>query len=426
MNSQNKPSLRFYDITMMVISLVIGMGIFRSPATVALRAGNEVLFYAAWIFGGIIALCGAWGYAEIGKRMPVRGAYYGIFAKAYSPTLAFAINAIILVSNAASIAGVAIIGAEYVMPYIPEIPTTILASVFIAMLYGINLLGLRTSVTVQNILIGVKLLMLLAIISALWIVPAHPASQIVQAHNQGLFESFGLALIAVSFTYGGYQQTINFGGEAKDSLLPKAIVLGVIIITSLYLLANLAYVHVIGFEQLAQSKFIAAMVMEKLFGNIGSMIMSAIIIISVFGYINVSMLSNPRVITAMSKDGVLPASLGHLDEQKSVSSVALSVFAILSIISVFAGKSFETILNYTIFIDSIGLGVGIATIYRLKGDKISWYTHAAVGLFIASCLYTGINIFLFDTQAGIYGSLLFIVVMTIGYFITKKRNSAIA
>ena len=84
--------LRFFDITMMVISLVIGMGIFRAPATVALRAGNETLFYAAWILGGIIAMCGALGFAAIGRRMPVSGAYYRIFAQAYHPSIAFAIN----------------------------------------------------------------------------------------------------------------------------------------------------------------------------------------------------------------------------------------------------------------------------------------------------------------------------------------------
>ncbi|NBO70494.1 amino acid permease, partial [bacterium] len=89
-----KQQLRFFDITMMVISLVIGMGIFRAPATVAQRAGSEFVYYAAWITGGLIALCGAIGYAEIGKRMPISGAYYSIFAKAYSPALAFAINII--------------------------------------------------------------------------------------------------------------------------------------------------------------------------------------------------------------------------------------------------------------------------------------------------------------------------------------------
>lgn len=420
-----KQQLRFFDITMMVISLVIGMGIFRAPATVALRAGSEEVYYAAWIIGGLIALCGAIGFAEIGKRMPISGAYYSIFAKAYSPTLAFAINIIILVSNSASIAGVAIIGAEYVMPYAMGLPSTIIASVFIILLYGLNLLGLRTSATVQNILMGIKLLMLGAIISALGILPPTETVTAIQTHSGGIWESFGLALIAVSFTYGGYQQTINFGGEVKErgNMLSKSIILGVLIIIGIYLLANLAYVQVIGFNELAQSKFIAAMMMEHLFGNTAALIVSMVIVISVFGYVNISMLSNPRVISAMGKDGVLPKLFAQSDETKGVSVPALTIFTMISLISVFAGESFEKILNYTIFIDSIGLGVGMATLYRLKGEKISSLIHVAALIFISACLFTGINIFMFDTNAGIYGSMLFVIVMVVGYIITKRRAS---
>ncbi|MBM4173122.1 MAG: amino acid permease [Ignavibacteria bacterium] len=421
MNMQ-KHQLRFFDITMMVISLVIGMGIFRAPATVAQRAGSEEIYYAAWIVGGLIALCGAMGYAEIGKRMPVSGAYYSIFAKAYSPTLAFAINIIILVSNAASIAGVAIIGAEYVMPYAMGLPSTIIASIFIIVLYGLNLLGLRTSATVQNILMVIKLLMLGAIISALGILPPTETMTAIQSHSGGIWESFGLALIAVSFTYGGYQQTINFGGEVRnnDTMLPRAIILGVIIIIGIYLLANLAYVQVIGFTELAQSKFIAAIMMERLFGSTAALIVSMIIMISVFGYVNISMLSNPRVISAMGRDGVLPKLFAQSDETKGVSVSALTVFTAISLISVYAGESFERILNYTIFIDSIGLGVGMATLYRLKGEPLSIMTHVVALIFISACVFTGLNIFMFDTNAGIYGSLLFFMVLGIGFIISKK------
>lgn len=423
MNMQ-KQQLRFFDITMMVISLVIGMGIFRAPATVAQRAGSEEIYYAAWIVGGLIALCGAIGYAEIGKRMPVSGAYYSIFAKAYSPTLAFAINIIILVSNAASIAGVAIIGAEYVMPYAMGLPSTIIASIFIIVLYGLNLLGLRTSATVQNILMVIKLLMLGAIISALGILPPTETMTAIQSHSGGIWESFGLALIAVSFTYGGYQQTINFGGEVRnnDTMLPRAIILGVVIIIGIYLLANLAYVQVIGFTELAQSKFIAAIMMERLFGSTAALIVSMIIMISVFGYVNISMLSNPRVISAMGRDGVLPKLFAQSDETKGVSVSALTVFTAISMISVYAGESFEKILNYTIFIDSIGLGVGMATLYRLKGEPLSIMTHVVALIFISACVFTGLNIFMFDTNAGIYGSILFVTVMVLGFIITKRMS----
>lgn len=422
MNSQSRGTLKMFDVVMLVISLVIGMGIFRAPATVALRSGSESIFYLAWITGGVIALCGALAFADIGRRLPVTGAYYRIFATAYHPVVAFAVNVIILVSNAASAAGVAIIGAEYLSSWLPGIHTSVTATAMIVLLYGLNLLGLRTSATVQNVLIGIKVLMLLCIIAALVLVDAAPAQAVTSAlPGKGLWESFGLALIAVSFTYGGYQSTINFGGEINDSTkkMPLAIVLGVLIITAIYLLANLAYVHVLGFEQLAQSTSIAAMVVDRLFGSAGSTLLSIILVISVFGYVNVAMLSNPRVINAMSEDGVLPARLSA--SSGGFRHGSLIAFTLLSVLCVYVGESFERILNYTIFIDAIGLACGAASIYWLAGPRVRPHIHIAVGVFVLSCVFTAVNIVMFDTMAAVYGLALFAVVILVGIAMFASR-----
>src|SRR6187551_3152077 len=111
---QTRSKLNLFDFTMIVVSLVIGMGIFRTPANVAKAAPDTFLFFAAWIAGGIVALCGALTYAEIGSRLPVTGGYYKVFSYAYHPSIAFAINCVILVSNAASLAAVALVGGEYI------------------------------------------------------------------------------------------------------------------------------------------------------------------------------------------------------------------------------------------------------------------------------------------------------------------------
>ena len=108
-----KKQLSLFDLAMIVVSLVIGMGIFRTPVNVASKAQIPELFFLAWAVGGFVALCGALTYAEIGSRYPVTGGYYKIFSVCYHPSIAFAINCIIVVSNAASVAGVSLIGAEY-------------------------------------------------------------------------------------------------------------------------------------------------------------------------------------------------------------------------------------------------------------------------------------------------------------------------
>src|ERR1700750_1866714 len=110
----SKKQLNLFDLSMIVVSLVIGMGIFRTPVTAAARSGTPTIFFLAWLIGGLVALCGALTYAEIGSRYPVTGGYYKIFSYGYHPSIAFAVNCIILVSNAGSTALVAVIGAEYI------------------------------------------------------------------------------------------------------------------------------------------------------------------------------------------------------------------------------------------------------------------------------------------------------------------------
>lgn len=106
--------LNLFDFTMIVVGLVIGMGIFRTAATSAKYALDPTVYFSAWLAGGLIALCGALTYAEIGSRYPVTGGYYKVFAYAYHPSIAFSINCIILISNAASLAAVALIGSGYI------------------------------------------------------------------------------------------------------------------------------------------------------------------------------------------------------------------------------------------------------------------------------------------------------------------------
>src|SRR4051794_19928196 len=171
---QTKTKLNIFDFTMIVVSLVIGMGIFRTPANVAAAVPTPMVFFAVWLAGGLVALCGALTYAEIGSRFPVTGAYYKIFSYCYHPSIAFAVNCIILVSNAASLAGVALIGAEYIVkvlwPNATNIQNTqiVIAITSIAFFYGVNLMGLKMSAKTQNVLTVIKISMIVLLISPLF------------------------------------------------------------------------------------------------------------------------------------------------------------------------------------------------------------------------------------------------------------------
>ncbi len=438
MATRNK--LGLFSITMIVISLVIGMGIFRTSKDAANAALTPGIFFATWIVGGLVAFCGALTYAEIGSRYPVTGGYYKIFSYAYHPSIAFAINCIILISNAASLSGVALIGAEYIAPILfNEMPSDIVKA-FIAMsaiilFYAVNLMGLRMSSRTQNVLMLIKILMLVVLISSIFFPQLYNTSPQASVNLETvsfgtILLSFGVALKATSFTYGGYQQTINFGEEVENPRknIPRGIFIGILIIVSLYLLASYAYFKVIGFNELKETSGIASIIAEKMFGVTGRYVSSILLFIAVLAYVNVLLLSNPRVMYAMSEDGILPKSFRKKDEKKDVLTVSLTVFAAICVVVLFFAKKFNEILSFTIFLDSIGMATSAATIFILRRktkhlDGTGIYSMKLFPLlpviFILTYLFVGTVIAITDPMYAVIGISVFIAFLLI-YFIAKK------
>lgn len=440
---QTKPQLNLFSFTMIVIGLVIGLGIFRTASDSAKAAITPAVFFVAWFVGGLIALCGALTYAEIGSRYPVTGGYYKIFAYAYHPSIGFAINCVILISNAASLAGVALIGSEYLSQVIfktspGDTVKSLIAMSAIIIFYGINLMGLRMSSKTQNVLMLIKISMIVMLISALFFPAVHAPVTISALPDHGYswsdyIKSFGVALIAVSFTYGGYQQTINFGDEVKDPRrnIPRGIFIGILVIILLYLAVSLAYIKVIGFEELKTSKGIAAIVAERMFGPTGKYVFSLLLFLAVLAYVNVLLLSNPRVMYAMSLDGILPKIFTKKDEKKDVLTISLTAFAAVCIIVLFFAKTFDEILKFTIFLDSFGMAFSAATIFILRKRtrhldgtgiyKMKLYPLLPL-IFIAAYVFVAISIAIDDYKTALTGAAVLAVFMII-YFATKNLRN---
>ncbi|MBL0145253.1 MAG: APC family permease [Chitinophagaceae bacterium] len=459
-----KSKLNLFDFTMIVVSLVIGMGIFRTPKNVAAESPDTFLFFTAWIAGGLVAFCGALTYAEIGSRLPVTGGYYKVFSYAYHPSIAFAINCVILVSNAASLAMVALVGGEYITAlfvplsknaewmkiaanasYIQNIQI-IIAITAIAIFYGVNLLGLKMSAKTQSVLTVIKIILILLLITPLFF--ADNSQAIQQVNNtitnpsfKEYIKAFGIGLVAVSFTYGGYQQTINFGAEVNKPTknVPRGIFLGIAIIIILYLTINYAYIKVIGFDALKDTKNIAAVMASKVFGVNAERILSGFLFLSVLAYVNVLLMSNPRVMYAMSEDKILPAAFGKRNTKTDVLTTSLTVFAVLCVLIVFWAKEFDEILSFTIFLDCFGMALSAATIFILRKktkhlDSTGIYKMKLFPLlpliFIAAYVFVGISISLDYKPKDILASLGIANAATIGlavmlgfiglYFLLKK------
>ncbi|MEO6071137.1 MAG: APC family permease [Chitinophagaceae bacterium] len=440
-----KPKLGLFDLTMIVVGLVIGMGIFRTASDAANAAITPSVFFMAWFAGGLIALCGALTYAEIGSRFPITGGYYKVFAECYHPSIAFAINCIILISNAASMAGVALIGSEYISQVIfhtdpAPIVKSLIAMVPIILFYGINLLGLRLSAKTQNVLMIIKIGMLILLISSIFFAPGATegaAPAIVRQYSWGDYiKSFGVALIAVSFTYGGYQQTINFGEEIKNprKTIPRGIFIGIIIIISLYLAVSFAYYRAIGFDSLKSSRGIASIVAEQMFGPTGRTVSSVLLFVAVLAYVNVLLLSNPRVMYAMSTDGILPAAFKQRNEKRDVLTVSLTAFAAIGIVVLFFAKTFDKILGFTIFLDSIGMATSAATIFILRKRtkhldgtgiyKMKLYPLLPL-IFIAAYIFVGISIWVNTPSLAWTGIAVFALFLIIYFLVTRGKKQIV-
>ena len=271
-------------------------------------------------------------------------------------------------------------------------------------------------------------------LSAHFFFPANYASQTIATivpdpSWNDYVKSFGIALIAVSFTYGGYQQTINFGEEIDNprKTIPRGIFIGILVIIVLYLLVSFAYYKIIGFEELKTSKGIASIVAEKMFGQPGKYVISILLFLAVLAYVNVLLLSNPRVMYAMSVDGILPAAFKKKDEKKDVLTVSLTVFAAMCVIVLFLADTFDKILSFTIFLDSFGMAFSAATIFILRKrtkhlDGTGIYTMKLFPLmpvvFIAAYVFVAASIAINTPQyamIGIGSILLFMLI----YFITR-------
>jgi APA family basic amino acid/polyamine antiporter len=442
---EGKQKINLFSFTMIVVGLVIGMGIFRTAATSAKDAIEPSVYFTAWILGGFVALCGALTYAEIGSRYPVTGGYYKVFSYAYHPSIAFAINCIILISNAASLSGVALIGSGYIAKLFPgsgwtDIDKALLSCGAIIVFYIINLMGLRMSARAQNLLMLIKIGMIVVLILALFF-PHHAdgtavAAAVTPVPDMSWIQSLGVSLIAVSFTYGGYQQTINFGNEVDQPSknIPRGIFIGIAIIIGLYLLVNFSYYTIVGFDQMRGEREIAYVVIQRVFGKTGADIFSFFLFFGVLAYVNALLLSNPRVMYAMSDEGVLPKIFSKQSTKNQVLTISLTVFSAMCMVILFFAQTFEKILNFSIFLDCFGMVASSATIFVLRRrtkhlDNTGIYKMKLFPLmpliFMSAYVFVCISIILQTPDiAGVGAAVLaaFMAIYFIARYISKKKE----
>lgn len=365
--------LSAFDTSMVVVSLVIGIGIFRTPALVATSAVTPAAFYGVWILGGAVSLIGALTFAEIGSRLPRAGGYYRSVAESYHPMLAFMLNWSQAILQGAGAAGVAFIGAEYLnlvlLPLQARTPRAVLVSATVLMLalLALNWAGIRAGARTQNVLSLGKIVMIAGLaVSALLL--AEPAAAAPAAATTVSLAAFASAAVAVFYTYGGYQGAMNLAGDVKEAPrnLPRAVTGGMVVVVVLYLAINFAYERVLGLPGVAGSPLVAAALARAAFGAAGETIVSLAIFLSAAGFVNATILQMPRSYYPMAEDGALPAVFLKVDPRTQTLPAGLAFFALTMLGPALWLGSFDQLLNYVMFSDALALAIVSSTIFVLR------------------------------------------------------------
>ena len=361
--------LGLFDATMLVVGGIIGAGIFLNPAVVAQRAPTAWLTIGVWVLGGAVALAGAFVFAELAARRPEAGGGYVYLRDALGPLVGFLYGwTQLLVINSGGIAAVAMTFASYAADLTGASTRAIplLAVGAIALLSGINLLGIRSGAIVQNVLTVLKLAALGALIAVglLWTaaaaeLPVAPVAPVV---------AIGTALIPVLFAYGGWQSTNFVAGEMREPRrdLPRALLVGVGIVVLVYVLANIVYVRVLSVPGLAASTAPASDVMRRLVGAGGATFIVVGIAVSTFGFLNLAILSAPRVYQAMAADGVFFGGAAHLSERSRVPAAAILIQGGWAALLV-ASRTYGQLLDYVVFGDWIFFAAVGITLFVYRG-----------------------------------------------------------
>jgi basic amino acid/polyamine antiporter, APA family len=297
-----------------IIGNTILVGILRTPGDVAARLPSPALFVGVWILGGLYALLGAMSMAEPGAMVAESGGQYVFVRRGLGEYPGFVVGWTDWISTCATLSLGAMVFTEYLEPMLPAmVGRRVVAGVALVLLFGLLLWrGIRIGDLSQQILSALKALAFGILIGVCLLLPV-PAREAVTPEvlpaGMALVTAIVMALQAVIYTYDGWTGPVYFGEEVQNPGrgIPRAMVLGVLLVILIYVLVNLALVRVLGIAQMAGDPFVAASAGKVLFGERGDLVIRSLVLLSILSGINACLLMAPRVVLAMSRDRLLPA-----------------------------------------------------------------------------------------------------------------------
>ncbi len=343
--------LSLSDGIVLICGMVIGAGIFKAPSIVAANTGSNAEFMLAWVLGGAVSLCGALVYAELASRYPETGGEYAFLSRGMGRGVAFVFAwARMTVIQTGAIAAVAFVFGDYAseMLRLGEKSSAVYAAVAVVALTAINVVGTLESKYLQKAM-QYLLFAGLAFIAIAGLVSGAPP----KAASGPSTGTFGLAMIFVLLTYGGWNEAAYLGGEVRDARrnMMRILVGGILAVTLLYLVVNLGYLMALGLGGMRESQAVAADVMRVVAGDKGAVALALIVCLASLTTMNAAIFTGARTNYALGRDFPLFRYLGRWDSRAAGPVNALLVQGVISLalvgLGILTGKDFVAMVDYT-------------------------------------------------------------------------------
>jgi APA family basic amino acid/polyamine antiporter len=422
-----------FDATMIVMGGIIGAGIFMNPSVVARQVTSPTLMLSAWVAGGVIALAGAFVYAELAQRRPEVGGQYAYIRDAFHPMTAFLYGwTLLLVTQTGGMAAVAMTFANYLRELTGwDVERPVIAVATLAILTLVNCLGVRSGTNVQNTFMVTKIAAILMLVILGWraVSEGSPASTTPGVPVEAK-RNFLAAMVPVLFAYGGWQTASFVSGEMRDPErdLPRGLLFGVIGVVLLYLAVNIVCILALGPQALAGTQTPASEVMRRAVGEGGARLIAAGIAVSTIGFLSQGMLTAPRVYYAMARDGVFFKRVGTIDARSHAPVVAIVLQGIWASVIAAVGL-YEQVLNYVVALDAVFFGLTGAAllVFRrrdpgdVRGMRMPGHPITTAIFVLAFWTLAASTIVQFPKDAGM-GVLILIAGIPVYFFWTRGRQ----
>ena len=374
-------TLSLTDATMLVVSSVIGVGIFLTPGVVANNLPVPSLFLLAWALGGLLSLAGALANAELGAMYPHAGGDYVYLREAYHPTAGFLVGWLsFFVIYAGTVATLAMGFAEALGNWVAlGHGAKVAVGVGITLVTSwINYVGVRPGALLNNVSAALKIATLAGLGVLGWLfTPQTPASVVVATAAESLppggatLAGFGLALSPVLFSYLGWNASVYVASEIREPQrnLPRSLFIGLGLCTALYLLLNALYLHALPMTTLAGEPRAGEAAAVALFGPLGGSVVAALILLSILGCLNATILVGPRIAYAMALDGVFFAGSERVHDRFRTPHVAILVQAATAIALILVLQRFPRVLDYTTFAIVVATIADTGALYTLRARQ---------------------------------------------------------